>query len=350
MDKSLWDLAIEQNEIKKDENFSSEESTVIVMGSKSSGKTSIILRFLDRDEPPKPTVALEYTFGRRSKGHNIGKDVGHIWELGGGTWLSKLLDIPITPDALLQTTLILVLDLATPTELWNTMETLLQVARSRLNEAIKEAKATDPQIENKLRKQTWERIGEEHPDKNLMNPFLIPLAIVGSKYDIFQDFDSDKRKTICKTLRFLAHIHGASLQFFSTKQEQLVSRMKGVLSFYLFDTTVSKTIQVDHNKPIFVSAGQDALQQIGTPPLNDGDVGKVQARNPMELWKMAYTSHFPQTYVNNPSTVDDPAKDPQFAEPAIDTLRAQKQEELERYRKLAERRSKGTYDNDYVAA
>uniref|UniRef100_A0A2C9KJ07 Cytoplasmic dynein 2 light intermediate chain 1 n=1 Tax=Biomphalaria glabrata TaxID=6526 RepID=A0A2C9KJ07_BIOGL len=343
MDKSLWDLAIEQNEIKKDENFSSEESTVIVMGSKSSGKTSIILRFLDRDEPPKPTVALEYTFGRRSKGHNIVSDL----------WYSVTCEaiLKCISDVLLQqTTLILVLDLATPTELWNTMETLLQVARSRLNEAIKEAKATDPQIENKLRKQTWERIGEEHPDKNLMNPFLIPLAIVGSKYDIFQDFDSDKRKTICKTLRFLAHIHGASLQFFSTKQEQLVSRMKGVLSFYLFDTTVSKTIQVDHNKPIFVSAGQDALQQIGTPPLNDGDVGKVQARNPMELWKMAYTSHFPQTYVNNPSTVDDPAKDPQFAEPAIDTLRAQKQEELERYRKLAERRSKGTYDNDYVAA
>ena len=24
-----------------------------------------------RDEAPKPTVALEYTFGRRAKGHNV---------------------------------------------------------------------------------------------------------------------------------------------------------------------------------------------------------------------------------------------------------------------------------------
>ena len=42
------------------------------------GKTSIILRFLDRDEPPKPTVALEYTFGRRAKGGNMVRTVGKI--------------------------------------------------------------------------------------------------------------------------------------------------------------------------------------------------------------------------------------------------------------------------------
>ena len=29
---------------------------------------------------------------------------------------------------------------------------------------------------------------------------------------LFQDFDSEKRKVICKTLRFVAHIYGASLQ------------------------------------------------------------------------------------------------------------------------------------------
>ena len=25
-----------------------------------------------------------------------GKDIGHIWELGGGTFLSKLIEIPLT--------------------------------------------------------------------------------------------------------------------------------------------------------------------------------------------------------------------------------------------------------------
>jgi hypothetical protein len=46
----------------------------------------------------------------------------------------------------------------------------------------------------------------------MITPFLMPLVIVGSKYDLFQDFDSEKRKVICKTLRFIAHIYGASLQ------------------------------------------------------------------------------------------------------------------------------------------
>ncbi|KAJ8308792.1 hypothetical protein KUTeg_013666 [Tegillarca granosa] len=80
-------------------------------------------------------------------------------------------------------------------------------------------------------------------DKNMMDPFLIPLIIVGGKADIFQDFDSEKRKIICKTLRFVAHVNGAALQ-----------------------------------------------------------------------------------NITNPAMVEDPAKDPQYKEPAIDSIRAQKDE------------------------
>ena len=39
----------------------------------------------------------------------------------------------------------------------------------------------------------------------------VPLAILGTKYDIFQDFEPEKKKVICKTLRFVAHTNGASL-------------------------------------------------------------------------------------------------------------------------------------------
>ena len=48
-------------------------------------------------------------------------------------------------------------------------------------------------------------------DKDLLDPSLVPLAIIGTKYDIFQDFDPEKKKIICKTLRFVAHTNGASL-------------------------------------------------------------------------------------------------------------------------------------------
>ncbi|XP_046575700.1 cytoplasmic dynein 2 light intermediate chain 1-like isoform X1 [Haliotis rubra] len=347
MSKSLWNLAIDQANTVKDENQASEDSAIFITGSKNSGKTSIILRYLDRDEPPKPTVALEYTFGRRAKGHNIAKDVGHIWELGGGTWLSKLMDIPINPETIMHTGLVIVLDLSTPKELWFTLESLLTSARSRVENVIAEMKQADPHIRDKLKKMAWERIGEEHPDKSMIDPFLVPLVIVGSKYDVFQDFDSEKRKVICKTLRFVAHSQGATLQFFSIKMEGTIKRMQGIINHHLFRTNPSKNMQVEHNKPLFVPAGLDSLQTIGNPPISDDDIGRVHARTPMELWKQAFTGHFPQEVnvnenTNNPAIVEDPAKDPQFVEAAIDTLRAQKDEELERYRRLAERRSRET--------
>lgn len=62
-----------------------------------------------------------------------------------------------------QTTLLLVIDLSVPSELWFTMETLLQAAKTRAEEALNEAKITNPSIKEKLRKKAWERIGEDHP-------------------------------------------------------------------------------------------------------------------------------------------------------------------------------------------
>ncbi|XP_059160570.1 cytoplasmic dynein 2 light intermediate chain 1-like [Physella acuta] len=353
MDRSLWDIAIEQaSRSKGNENSlsESEESTVILVGSKNSGKTSILLRYADRDEPPKPTVALEYTHAKKPKGVTIAKDVGHIWELGGGTWLTKLIDIPINPNILLNTTLILVLDLSAPAELWTTMETLLKAAESRVKEAIREAQAVDPQIEKKLKKKAMERVGEDHPDKDELRPFLLPLVIIGSKYDIFQDFDSEKRKNICKTLRYVAHVYGATLQFFSIKHDQLVTKLKSLLTYCLFNKDFSKANQVDHNKPIFVYPGQDTKKQIGPPPLSESDIGKYKPEDTISLWKNAFTKLFPQTSVNNPAAIDDPGKDPQYAEPDIDTLRTQKDEELERYRKLAERKARDVEQNGYIIA
>jgi hypothetical protein len=35
-------------------------------GSKGVGKTTLIHRFLEREEAAKPTLAMEYTFGRKT--------------------------------------------------------------------------------------------------------------------------------------------------------------------------------------------------------------------------------------------------------------------------------------------
>ena len=38
--------------------------------------------------------------------------------------------------------------------------------------------------------------------------------ILGGKYDLFQNFDPEKKKIVCRALRFFSHHHGAALQFY----------------------------------------------------------------------------------------------------------------------------------------
>lgn len=45
-----------------------DEKNVLFVGSHDSGKSSIVLRYTDRNnEVPKPTIALDYTFCRKAK-------------------------------------------------------------------------------------------------------------------------------------------------------------------------------------------------------------------------------------------------------------------------------------------
>ena len=84
------------------------------------------------------------------------------------------------------------MDLSKPDELWFTMDRLLTYLKNRIEAVIAEAKVNDPYIKEDLRKAAWQRVGEEHPDKDMIEPFLLPLAIIGSKYDLFQVCVPDK--------------------------------------------------------------------------------------------------------------------------------------------------------------
>ena len=65
-----------------------------------------------KEETPTPTVALEYTFGRKSRPLSSLKDVAHIWELAGGSTLSKLLEIPLSESNIHSCAFVLALDLS----------------------------------------------------------------------------------------------------------------------------------------------------------------------------------------------------------------------------------------------
>nr|XP_019825632.1 PREDICTED: cytoplasmic dynein 2 light intermediate chain 1 isoform X2 [Bos indicus] len=312
--ETLWEIAkaeVEKRGSSENEGDGAEigEKSVFFLGSKNGGKTTIILRCLDRDEPPKPTLALEYTYGRRTKGHNIPKDIAHFWELGGGTSLLDLISIPITSDTLRTFSIVLVLDLSKPNDLWPTMENLLQATKLNIDKVIMKLGKKNSKAASEMRQKMWSNMQKDHPD-----------------------FDSEKRKVICKTLRFVAHYYGASLMF-TSKSEALLLKIRGVINQLAFGINKSKSICVDQNKPLFITAGLDSLSQIGPPPLPDNDIGKLHARSPMDLWKKVYEKLFPPKSINTLKDVKDPAKDPQYAESEVDEMRIQKDQELEQYKR-----------------
>ncbi|KAI1894432.1 hypothetical protein AGOR_G00115740 [Albula goreensis] len=302
---TLWELAA--SEVQSRENGGCEEEgdtvgnptgvgekTVFFIGNKAGGKTTILLRCLDRDEQPKPTLALEYTFGRRARGHNTPKDIAHFWELGGGTSLSDLIQIPITQQNVRALSVVLVVDLSKPNVLWGTTDRLLQAARTQVDRAFSDQGTRESRTSKQSTpKRAPRTLHKDHPDRELINPLPVPLLIIGSKYDIFQDFDSEKRKVICKTLRFLAHYHGASLIFSSSKSEGLMSKTRGFITHLAFGTERGKTMSTDPSKPLIIPAGMDSLSQIGSPPATDFDIGSLHARNPLDLWKKVFERVFP---------------------------------------------------------
>nr|XP_009931190.1 PREDICTED: cytoplasmic dynein 2 light intermediate chain 1 [Opisthocomus hoazin] len=297
------------------------------MGSKNGGKTTIILRCLEREEIPKPTLALEYTFGRRARRHNTPKDIAHFWELGGGTSLLELIRIPITSNNIRSLAVVLVLDLSKPNELWTTMEKLLQVTRNHVNKILTKLQKTNPEVATEIKQRMRNNLQRDHPDYELVDPFPVPLVIIGSKYDIFHEFDSEMRKIISKTLRFVSHYYGASLV--------VIMYICFLIHVVAFGCDKSKSVSVDHSKPLFIPAGLDSLSQIGPPPASDSDFGKMRANTPLELWKKVFEKTFPPKSFCDLQDTKDPAQDLRYAEYEVDVMRAQKNQELEQYRRNA---------------
>ncbi|XP_033610967.1 cytoplasmic dynein 2 light intermediate chain 1 isoform X3 [Cryptotermes secundus] len=286
------------------------------------------------------------------------KDVCHIWELGGGTLYPTLLSAPLAAAShdLSHLTVVLMLDLSAPQQLWFTLETLVQKLHMALRQqaSVLSGRNAGEFIE-KLQEAAWKRVGKDNEDKEYMDPFPVSFVILGGKYDIFQDFDSEKKKVVCRCLRYVAHTLGATLQFYSLKDSGLVKKAKDLLNHHGFGGPPVKSISQDYNKPLLIPAGSDSMQQIGG--LGASRTGTI-SKGPgaaIDRWKHTFTTHFPQETSEKSVMPDDPAKDLNFQEPIIDSLRAQKDDnlllffqELERYRQVAERRRHFKNDTDDI--
>jgi hypothetical protein len=153
----------------------------------------------------------------------------------------------------------------------------LDRVRKRIDNCLRVMSEKKSTLPDRLRDRARKDFGADHPDAELVNLCPTPILITATKFETFQNKDAELRKIMGRTLRFLAHVNGASLYYSSCREKALVSQYRSVLNHYLFggqSTAVSRVI-VDHSKPLCVRAGTDQIAGIGAPPRSNIQVRRL---------------------------------------------------------------------------
>ncbi|KAJ3242581.1 Cytoplasmic dynein 2 light intermediate chain 1 [Chytriomyces hyalinus] len=337
--KDIWNLALK---LKKGSSAAAAdegvETTIMVVGNKQTGKSSLIHRMQNKDDIPPPTSALEYRFARSTRGTI--KDVAHIWELAGGTHLTDLIDVPINESNIHLTTFVIVLDLSEPAEALPVLEHFLDKIQMRAKKVLDGLEARGSKRPKGLRAFALKKYGSDHPDisSDAMYICPVPIVIVGAKYDLFRDMEPEKRKLLCKTLRFLAHTQGATLVFANLKDETSCAKVRRILNHHAFRSNPLQELSHDYNKPLVITAGQDTFSQIGNPPSEAGGKGTIgkQSFAGYDKWRNDFDRYFPKK--RDTSSQVEAIDFTKFKEPRVDAMRAQKDEELERMRRMLDKK------------
>uniref|UniRef100_A0A915CQH5 Cytoplasmic dynein 2 light intermediate chain 1 n=1 Tax=Ditylenchus dipsaci TaxID=166011 RepID=A0A915CQH5_9BILA len=310
------------------------EATVIVCGSENCGKSTLIARFLDsrsisnNEGTSNGTIGMEYAYATKTRS-NI-KDLAHIWELGGGGSLANLLEVVLTEDNIGSTSILLFLDLTKPETFQSVVEPILDVLRRRVDQILAQISTQQSALHDSLVKNCKTK-WQTHQDNHVVKPLAIPIAILAAKYDQFQNFDTEKKRTIYKLVRFIAHVNGALLQSQSSSVEGLMTHSRSLLSHHAFGSALNKgTAAVDVHNPVFVPVAGDSLQNIelvtGVSSYNDA----------MTQCYFQLNENFAQQKTEN--TDEDSVMDKQFAEPLVDSVVEQKTRALELH--IKERRDR----------
>ena len=336
----------------KDHVVESSDQTVLVCGAGGSGKTSIVQRMLKSaaDEKPKPTTALEYCYGKREE-RNVTQIV-HFWELAHGSDLAQLGDVVITPENIHQAMAIIVVDCANPGTAWASATYWLKRLDSRVTEIFEKMRAKGSGTPDKLMTRARRRLGgEDHPDLEKLRLLGIPVVIVASRLDKMVS-DTVKTKVFVRTMRFLAHMYGASIVF-TSRQEREANKMRALLNHMIFDTPFDlKTMNTDSDKGgVVVAAGHDLFSDIGDPAPTSAPNFTPSGDAALDRWKAPFDEAFPPRAVEA-SREDDEFKaklydsEKGFGEVAVDQMRKLKDSELDQYRRAASKKASESRNKD----
>lgn len=106
----------------------------------------------------------------------------------------------------------------------------------------------------------------------------MPLStiIVATKYDLFERYDTENRKWLARSLRYLAHHNNCGLYSCSTKNMQVAAQLRACLQERILGEK-KKTMgrQFDHTKPLFIHNGEDNEKSMSLPSL--GSLNTLEA-------------------------------------------------------------------------
>jgi dynein light intermediate chain 2 len=379
------------------------ETFVLFVGDKGAGKSTLRLHFLNPtkeiDARPKPTVGLDYQFGRRTNPETNAKDVAHMWELAGGTAAARaaeLTAVPLSHPGRLApgcAVVVLVLDLSRPADLLPSLRKWCGAAAVALASATAAnggGGGGGGSAAAGRRGSSGSRASSPVPDDEggasasavaaaaaggaAGRRFPVPLLLVGAKADSLAREDGPKRKLVQQALRFGAHAYGASLVCTGTDKagKESLKAYRLALSAAVFGTAAGRRATgVDDktaSKPLCVPAGCDAdsVEKIGLPRgVRSADEFELMARDAqLDAWQRAVCEFYaPSEGKEGEEEEEDEGKNGgsggvetmgddagggggggggggQFDEPAIDAARARRDELLVAYKREAEKRAK----------
>ncbi|CAG4971357.1 unnamed protein product [Parnassius apollo] len=141
------------------------------------------------------------------------------------------------------------------------------------------------------------------------------IIIIGGKYDLFKNYDSEIKKLVCETIRSVALINDAHILFYSSKEPLLVRKAKEILHNAGFGNgVVIKEKNTNNTKPLSIPKGSDSWESIAIP------------RSTMEQVKMRHVTRI-QLEVEIQAN-DKNELQRTHPEPILDSLAALKYEEI----------------------
>mmetsp|Transcript_14748 Transcript_14748/g.36790 ORF Transcript_14748/g.36790 Transcript_14748/m.36790 type:complete len:415 (-) Transcript_14748:151-1395(-) len=354
---SIWAKLIEQNAANAKKPEGRGDAFCWFVGARGSGKSTLLNRFLypTRVEVPKPSEGLEYTYARKpSNFDHEKKDLAHIWEVGGSQDFAEEIgqgdQIFLNVKQVTTAVVVIVVDLSDPGSVLPTLLGWLDAIKKKLAATYEKFEKRGIQLPEQLRTRAKGKLYSQNEDKDVVWHSGISIVIAATKYDAFRDADPELKKVMGRTLRWIAHSHGAFLMYLgglhamgggggdaggdAAMDRALLdnfSRLMNHLIFTGLDKKPSLKLQpqLDHSGPLMVPAGTDKLRDIGRPRgVADGNVAAG-----LQEWREVCDKFFP------PKERARTAKfeiDERYKEEEVDLVRQRKLQELEAYKKEQE--------------